>query len=89
MPVRSFNNDDPFVDVTAGRSNPADYLLESFDQRLLHTAFIRRRSTFIPREILLFLDENYSHESRFGPENHRKILLQIVQLLHEVNDFIK
>ena len=85
MPVRSFSDDDPFVHITDGRATPSDYLLEDFDQRLVHTAFIRRRSTFIPRELLSLLDPQYSLDSKFGPENHEKILTQIVHLLHEVN----
>ena len=56
MPVRIFDNDEPFIGFTEGLVNPNQYLKEDFGTKLVHIAFLRRRSTFIPREIFLFLE---------------------------------
>jgi hypothetical protein len=85
MPVRTFDNDDPFIDFTAGLVNPDTYLNDDFGTKLIRIAFIRRRSTFIPREVFLLLDHQYFLDSQFRLANHEMVISQINQLIYKIN----
>ena len=87
--MRFYKDGDPFVQVTAGRYRPQSYLKEDMQHRFHHIDFLREPShTYIPREILLFLEKNYALENQFGSINHGLLIDHIAQLIYEVCQLI-
>ena len=84
MVIRFFY-DDPLVEFTHGRANLDLCHGEDLNHRFAHMAFVRQKIlTFVPREVLLLLEKQYSEKTQFGLTDHQSVIKHIALLIHEV-----